>query len=61
VIKLNFIYVFDEPTKDELIKNGYDFMRETNYKNKKAYLFVNNGNKVNFTNKNIEYSNKLYC
>jgi len=60
-MKLNFIYAYDESTKDKLIQNGYDFMNETNYKNKKAYLFINNGNKINFTNENIEFSNKIYC
>lgn len=58
---MNFIYCYDEPTKDKLIENGYDFMNETNYKGNKAYLFMNNGNKINFTTENIEFSNKMYC
>lgn len=58
---MNFIYCYDESTKEKLINNGFDFMNETNYKGKKAYLFINNGNKINFTNENIEFSNKMYC
>lgn len=56
-----FIYAYDASTKDKLIKNNYEFMNETNYKGKKAYLFINNGNKLNFTNDNLEFSNRLYC
>ena len=58
---MNFIYCYDISAKDKLIKNGYDFMNETLYKGKKAYLFMNNGNKINFTNENLEFSNKMYC
>lgn len=58
---MNFIYCYDDITKDKLIKNGYDFMNETTYKGKKAFLFMNNGNKINFTNDNLEFSNKMYC
>lgn len=56
-----FIYAYDEDAKNKLIKNGYEFMSETNYKGKKAYLFSNNNNKLDFTNDNLELSNKLYC
>lgn len=56
---MNFIYAYDQTAKEKLLNNGYEFMNEINYKGKKAYLFVNNGNKLNFTNDNIEFSNKL--
>lgn len=56
-----FIYAYDEITRDKLKNNGYEFMNEINYKGKKAYLFMNNGNKINFTNDNLEFSNRLYC
>lgn len=56
-----FIYAYDIKTKEELIKNKYEFMNETNYKGKKAYLFMNNGNKLNFASENLEISNKIYC
>lgn len=61
---MKFIYAYDSETKDKLINNNYEFMNETNYKGKKAYLFMNNEskeNKLNFTNENVELSNKLYC
>jgi hypothetical protein len=56
-----FIYAYDKITKEKLENNGYEFMNEINYKGKKAYLFINNGNKMNFTNDNLEFSNRLYC
>lgn len=58
---MSFIYAYDESTKEKLINNGYEFMNETNYKGKKAFLFINNGNKLNFTDDNLEFSNRLYC
>jgi hypothetical protein len=56
----NFIYAYDQITKEKLMNNNYEFMNETNYKGKKAYLFINNGNKLNFSNDNLEFSNKLH-
>jgi hypothetical protein len=58
---MNFIYAYDDTAKEKLINNGYEFMNETNYKGKKAYLFINNGNKMNFISYNLEFSNRLYC
>ena len=58
---MNFIYCYDEETKEELIENNYDFMCETKYKGKKAFMFVNNGNKLKFANNEVDCSNKMYC
>jgi hypothetical protein len=55
-----FIYAYDIKTKDKLEKLGYDLLNETMYKGKEAFLFVNKeNNKINFTNDNLEFSNKL--
>ena len=54
-----FIYCFDDSTKEKLLKNGYDFMKEVAFENKVASLFINNGNKLNFSNNEVVYSNKL--
>jgi hypothetical protein len=58
---MNFVYCYDEETKEELIRNNYDFMRETSYKGKKAFMFINNGNKLKFLENKIELSNRMYC
>lgn len=42
-----FIYCFDDKTKQEFIKKGLQFLKETQTNNKKAYMFILN-NKQNF-------------
>jgi hypothetical protein len=55
-----FIYAYDAKTKEELEKNNYEFICETKYKGKKAFLFSNKENsKITFNNNNLEFSNKL--
>lgn len=55
-----FIYAYDIETKEKLKKAGYEFMNEINYKGRNAFLFINNeDNKFNFTNCNLEFSNRL--
>jgi len=54
-----FIYAYDIESKDKLIKNGYDFISETTFGNEVVFLFMNNGNKINFSELKITYSNKL--
>lgn len=58
---MGFIYAYDDKSKEELIENGYEFLNKTRYKGKEAYLFINNGNKLNFSNCNLDFSNKIYC
>ena len=56
---MNFIYCFSQNTKLSLEKNNYTFMKEVTFGKKVAFLFMNNGNKLNFNNNEVVYSNKL--
>lgn len=50
---------FDIKTKDELIKNGYNFLFEKEIDGRNAYVFLNNGKSLNFDSKKIVVSNKM--
>jgi hypothetical protein len=55
-----FIYAYDIKTKEKLESLKYEFINKIKYKGKDAYLFENKENKkINFTNDNLEFSNKL--
>lgn len=54
-----FLYVFSEEDKEKLLLNGYSFIKEVCFGDKKGYLFNNNGNKINFNNTQVLYTNKL--
>lgn len=59
---MKLIYAFDENTKNKLIDNGYSFLNQCRYKDKEAFLFINDGvSKTTFSKDKIEYSNKMYC
>ncbi|MFR2887402.1 MAG: hypothetical protein ACLTDM_04275 [Clostridium butyricum] len=57
---MKMIYCFDESTKKKLQANGYKFMCATKLRGKNAFLFMNNGTKLTFSDGEVEYSNKLY-
>lgn len=58
---MNFIYCFDDESKDKLLLKGFELINNSvNYNGKKAFLFINNKEtKLNFDTLNAEYSNKL--
>lgn len=57
---MNLIYCFNKSTKNKLEANGYKFLCEAKLKGKNAFLFVNNGTKLTFSEGEVEYSNKMY-
>lgn len=57
---MKFIYVYDEETKNKLIKDNYSFLSEKIINGKKTFLFANDSNKINFSKDKVKYSNKLY-
>lgn len=58
---MKFIYCYDDNTKERMMLNGYEFISEVQFKGKTAFLFVNNSNKLKFTNEDkVEFSNKMY-
>lgn len=57
---MDFIYCFNKETKEKLLMSGYTFISETNHLGNKAYLFWNNGNKLTFSNGEVEITNKMY-
>lgn len=59
---MKFIYCYDDITKENLIKQGYSFIKNVTHNGKDAFLFINDGVEdiLTFTdNKNIEFSNKM--
>lgn len=56
---MNFIYCFNKDIKLNLEKNNYTFIKEVAFENKVAFLFMNNGKKLNFDKNEVVYSNKL--
>lgn len=56
---LKFIYVYDNETKEKLLDKGYKLMTTQILNDKKVFVFLNNGKKLNFDNMNINLTNKL--
>lgn len=56
---MKFIYVYDNETKEKLMNNGYKLMTTQILNDKKVFVFLNNGKKLNFDNMNINLTNKL--
>lgn len=56
---MKFLYCFDEEVKEKLLKNNYKFMCSKNINNTTAYVFLNDGNKLTFSNQEVVYTNKL--
>lgn len=48
----NFIYVFDEKTRDQLLSRGCEMMGQNNEKH--IFVFLNTGN-LNFEDEDIRY------
>ncbi|WP_291566958.1 MULTISPECIES: hypothetical protein [unclassified Clostridium] len=55
----DLIYCFDEKTKAELLRSNYSFMCKTKYKGKDAFLFINDGKKLTFTEGTIRVSRRM--
>lgn len=60
VYNLKFIYCYTEKDKNNLLNNGYSFIKEVKFEGRQAYLFINNGNKINFSNCEVKLTNKMY-
>lgn len=56
---MKFIYAYDNETKEKLLDNGYKLMTTQILNDKKVFVFLNNGKKLNFDNMNINLTNKL--
>ena len=56
---VKFIYVYDNETKEKLMGNNYKLMTTQILNDKKVFVFLNNGKKLNFDNMNINLTNKL--
>lgn len=48
----NFIYVFDENARDQLLSRGCEMLRQNNEKH--IFVFLNTGN-LNFEDEDIRY------
>lgn len=56
---MKFIYAYDNETKEKLMGNNYKLMTTQILNDKKVFVFLNNGKKLNFDNMNINLTNKL--
>lgn len=56
---VKFIYAYDNETKEKLMGNNYKLMTTQILNDKKVFVFLNNGKKLNFDNMNINLTNKL--
>ena len=56
---MKFIYAYDNETKEKLLDKGYKLMTTQILNDKKVFVFLNNGKKLNFDNMNINLTNKL--
>ena len=56
---MKFIYAYDNKTKEKLLDEGYKLMTTQILNDKKVFVFLNNGKKLNFDNMNINLTNKL--
>lgn len=58
----NFIYVFSEEDKKELLLSGFSYVCEHNMGDKKAFVFQGDYKKLNFTLDKSKYvvDNKLF-
>ena len=56
---MKFIYAYDNETKEKLLDEGYKLMTTQILNDKKVFVFLNNGKKLNFDNMNINLTNKL--
>ena len=56
---MRFIQCYDIEIKEYLIKNNYKLLSTQILNDKKVFVFLNNGKKLNFDNMNINLTNKL--
>ena len=56
---MKFIYAYDNETKEKLMGNNYKLMTTQILNDKKVFVFLNNGKKLNFDNMNINLTNKF--
>lgn len=56
---VKFIYAYDNETKEKLMGNNYKLMTTQILNDKKVFVFLNNGKKLNFEEMDIKLTNKL--
>lgn len=56
---MKFIYAYDNETKEKLLDKGYKLMTTQILNDKKVFVFLNNGKKLNFEEMDIKLTNKL--
>ena len=56
---VNFIYAYDNQTKEQLMDNNYKLMATQILNGKETFVFLNNGKKLNFEEMDIKLTNKL--
>lgn len=56
---MKFIYVYDVETKEKLMDSGYKLMTTQIINDRKTFVFLNNGKKLNFESENVKFTNKL--
>ena len=56
---MKFIYAYDNETKEKLMGNNYKLMTTQILNDKKVFVFLNNGKKLNFEEMDIKLTNKL--
>ena len=56
---MKFIYAYDNETKEKLLDKGYKLMTTQILNDKKVFVFLNNGKKLNFESENVKFTNKL--
>ena len=56
---MRFIQCYDIEIKEYFIKNNYKLLSTQILNDKKVFVFLNNGKKLNFDNMNINLTNKL--
>ena len=56
---MKFIYAYDNETKEKLLDEGYKLMTTQILNDKKVFVFLNNGKKLNFESENVKFTNKL--
>ena len=56
---VKFIYAYDNETKEKLMGNNYKLMTTQILNDKKVFVFLNNGKKLNFESENVKFTNKL--
>lgn len=57
---MKMVLCFDNETKEELLRNGYKYFGKRDVSGRTAYVFFNNGNKLNFEKNKVMFTNILH-